>query len=99
MTARHPSKKGISPEAKLAASMDRLADTIERLPQDYGYVLQPSKHLFFSYLRGIAVGLGALTLVAIVIPFLLWFMREIQWVPLVGDFVTRVAERVENAQQ
>lgn len=94
-----PAKEEARAEAKLTRSIDELRKTIEHLPGEYGYLLQPSRHLFFSYLRGIVAGLGAITAVAIVIPVMLWILHGIQWVPLLGDFVAGIATHVEQAQK
>lgn len=53
------------------------------------------EHMLTTYLRGIVYGLGALTAVAIVMPLMVWILQKIEWVPVIGDFVTRVLYRVE----
>jgi hypothetical protein len=51
------------------------------------------------FLRGIAYGLGFLTGFAIIIPILIAFLRSIEWVPLVGGFVTDIVLQIEEAQR
>ncbi|MDO8649176.1 MAG: DUF5665 domain-containing protein [Candidatus Peregrinibacteria bacterium] len=86
-------------EAKLVASLETLRRTFEEVPREYEYFLHPGKHLFFTFLKGIVSGLGVIAAVAIVIPIMLAMMHGIEWVPLIGDFVTRIADRVEQSQR
>ncbi len=80
----------------LVYALSSLEHDVEKLPKEFEYVIHPGKHLLLTYLRGIVYGLGALTAVAIVIPALLWIMQSISWVPLIGDFVTRITLQVEQ---
>ncbi len=61
-------------------------------------VFNPGRNLLFTYLRGIVYGLGAITAVAIVIPLLVAILQQIQWVPLLGNFVQDVLVRVEETR-
>lgn len=83
-------------------SLDRAVDRFERrlaaLPEEYDFFFHPGKHLFFTFLKGIVSGLGVIVAAAIVIPLVLWMLRGIQWVPLLGDFVERVAEHIQDAR-
>ena len=45
-----------------------------------------------GFLYGISSTLGALVTVAILIPILAYFLKNIQWIPLIGTFVERVSE-------
>lgn len=84
---------------ELTRAMDRLEHALKRLPREFEYVLHPKKHLFITYVRGIVYGLGAITAVAVLIPIIAWMLHSVAWVPLIGDFVSKVATRVENVQQ
>jgi hypothetical protein len=94
-TSEAPSSS--SNDQSLTRSLDSLNATIKTLPEEYGYAFHPGKNLFFSYLKGIVTGLGVLTAAAIVVPIIIWFLRGIQWVPLVGQFVNEVATQMEEA--
>lgn len=91
-------KKTASSERELKRSLDDLTKTIQRIPAEHELFFHPGKHLFFTFLKGIVSGLGVLAAAAIAVPFILWMMKEIAWVPLIGDFVSDVAERVEQAR-
>lgn len=56
----------------------------------------------FSFLRGIASGFGAFIGATIVITVIVWFLSQLQFVPLIGNFaaqiVTFVKENTPNTQ-
>ncbi|MDB4978389.1 MAG: hypothetical protein JWM56_575 [Candidatus Peribacteria bacterium] len=85
-------------KAHLKKSLDDIQKAIEALPAEYDYIFKPSRHLFFTFLRGMAQALGALTVVVIVVPLVIWALSKIEWVPTVGDFVRQVRDRVEQTQ-
>lgn len=85
-------------DRELIESIKRLTKTLESLPTDYDHVFHPGKHLFYTFFKAIVYGLGLLAAAAIVVPFMLAMLRGIEWVPLIGDFVTDIANRVEEAR-
>lgn len=92
-SARRPTNK-----RALIFALSSLERDVEQIPREFEYVIHPGKHLFLTYLRGIVYGLGALTAAVIVIPFLVWVMRQMPLVPIVGDFVNAVIRRTELTQ-
>jgi hypothetical protein len=86
------------PEQELASAVRSLEHTIVRMPEEHGIVFHPAKHLLFTYMKGIAYGLGALTAVALILPLILSLLQQVAWVPIAGDFVHRVIERLEQSQ-
>jgi hypothetical protein len=82
----------------LVEALDDLRTVVQAIPKEYDYVFHPGKQLFFTYLKGIVYGLGALTAVAIVLPVIVSVLQHVQWVPLVGDFVKDVSSRLEQTQ-
>lgn len=104
MTKKRPSparkpQSDSSRKRALVHALSSLERELEKLPGEFQYVIHPIKHLWLSYLRGITYGLGALTVVVIVVPVMLWLLQKIPWVPLVGDFVNQVVTRIEQAQR
>jgi hypothetical protein len=94
-------KKRTKPSApqkkqELIDSLEDIERALKAIPAEYDYIFSPGKHLLFSYLRGMIQALGALTAVVIVIPFIIWIMTNISWVPLIGDFVADIQERIEQ---
>ena len=78
-------------------SLSKIQIGLEELPDQYRNAFNPWRQLFFNYLKGIIYGLGFLSAFAIVAPLLLWFLNSIQWVPMIGHFVTQVALQVQQA--
>jgi len=93
-----PKDPAQSSERELVRSLRSLEQTIRVMPKENPSVFYPSQNLFLHFLRGVVYGLGVLVAAAIVIPLLLMTLRSVEWVPMVGDFVTRVIERIEGAQ-
>lgn len=87
-----------STDEQLKRSIDRLENTIRKLPQQYAAVFHPGKNLFLHFLRGIVYGLGMIVAVALVIPFALLLVDQVQWVPLFGDFLIEVVSRMEQVR-
>ena len=85
-------------QERLVKALDHLDKTIHQRPVPYGYNYHPGKDLVHTFIKGIASGLGVLVSVAIVLPIILSLMKGVQWVPLVGDFVASVAQRMEDAR-
>lgn len=91
-------KKPPTPEQQLVAAIQSLEKTIVRLPDDHSMVFHPAKHLLFTYSKGIAYGLGALTAVALILPIILSLLQRVEWVPIAGDFVKKVTRQIEQSQ-
>ncbi len=97
--SRLPARSRTAPKKRaLIFALTSLEHDVEQLPKEFEYVLHPGKHLWLTYLRGIVYGLGALTAVVVVIPVILWGMRKVEWVPVIGDFVSKVVTQVEMVQ-
>ena len=85
-----------SSSSGLSKALRGLEKEVAGLPSEFEYVIHPGKHLFLTYVRGIVYGLGALTAVAIVVPLIISMLHQVEWVPVVGDFVERVVTRIET---
>ncbi len=55
--------------------------------------------LLQHFLRGVVYGLGFLASLVIVIPIALWALRTVEWVPLLGEFITDIVEEIEEARR
>lgn len=85
-------------EEQLRRSIDKLEKTIAGLPLSYPALFQPGKHMFMQFMHGIVYGLGMIVAFAIVIPFAILLVDQVQWVPLLGDFLTEVVSRMEQVR-
>jgi len=87
-----------STDEQLKRSIDRLEGTIRKMPEQYAAVFHPGKNLFMHFLRGIVYGLGMIVAVALVLPFAVLLIDQVQWVPLLGDFLNEVVSRMEQVR-
>ncbi|MCF7844812.1 MAG: DUF5665 domain-containing protein [Kiritimatiellales bacterium] len=87
-----------SKEDQLAASMDKLTKAFEDFSKR-SLMVRSGRNLSIFFLRGVMYGLGILFAIAIVIPVLIWLFQWIEWVPLIGDFVTEIIKRIGEASQ
>lgn len=73
-------------EEALIQEMEKLEDAVRA-----STVSTPMK-IVRGFLYGMSSTLGAVVTVAILIPILAYFLKNIQWIPLIGTFVERVSE-------
>ncbi len=92
-------KKPPSPNPPELDALKKIQIGLEELPEQFQNAFRPGRQLLFNYAKGIASGLGVITAFAIIIPLIVWFLQRIQWVPLIGDFVSQVAVQVEEARR
>lgn len=84
-------------DVTLQKTLSRLNKTLDEFTEQNIALSHPGRSLGWHFLRGILYGLGILTAVAIVIPIVIEILRVIEWVPLLGDFLVQLVERMENA--
>lgn len=65
-------------------------------------LVRPKRLYMFYFVRGMLQSLGVLVAIAIVIPLLvpifIAVLRHVEWVPILGDTVSRIIEQVEVQQ-
>ena len=95
-----PKKKAPSTiEAALIDSIDHLKDSVQRLSIRSRAIVESSKSYVIYFLRGVMYGLGFLFAFVIVIPLIVWILQYIEWVPMLGDFIADIIERIETVSQ
>lgn len=55
------------------------------------------KEFFQRILLGVAYGIGTILALAIVSPLLVYVLSKIEWVPVVGEFVSNVIQNLESS--
>ncbi len=85
-----------SSQDQLEKAVRSLERTIEDLPHRYSHVFYPAKHLFYTFIKGIAYGLGFLVALAVIVPIIIALLRTVNWVPIVGKFLSEVATQMEQ---
>jgi len=91
-----PSKKTLPQEDRLIRSVDRLNASVQHLVEQQEEQAKMSRRFGFFFMRGVLYGLGILVAIAIVIPIIIQLLYSVQWVPLLGDFLVQIIERMES---
>ncbi len=86
-------------EPRLTEAVEELDKTLREFPRRYKFVFSPLKSLWLAFLKGIAYGLGIIVAVVLVIPIIIGLMKSVEWVPLIGEFLTDVIIRMEEINQ
>jgi len=75
----------------------KLAEVLEKLEQvTRRSVQQPLwVRLGQNFLTGMATSLGALIMIVLVVPLGIYILKQINWVPLLGEFFDRIVEHME----
>ncbi|MDA1209196.1 MAG: DUF5665 domain-containing protein [bacterium] len=79
---------------ELQKSVDQLEKTMSTLSSQCASILNPGRNLLFTFLKGIVYGLGILFAVALLVPVAVSILDNIQWVPLIGDFLSQVFQQM-----
>lgn len=75
-------------EEALIQEIEKLEDAVRST------VVSTPQKIFRGFLYGISSTIGALVTVAILIPIFVYFLKNIQWIPLIGTFVEKVSEYI-----
>ncbi len=88
------SKERVDPSALMKAQL-----ALEELPEAVEGMLRPWRYLLMNYVKGIVYALGVMTAFAIVIPLIVWFLRSIEWGPIMDGVIDEVLVRIEEAER
>ncbi|MDP7069366.1 MAG: DUF5665 domain-containing protein [Candidatus Peribacteraceae bacterium] len=86
-------KKKDAEQKGILKTMRSLDKHMELLASHY----EPHRYLWMGFIRGIVYGLGIVVAVALVLPFIIYLLSTIDWIPFIGDFVSEIAERMQQA--
>lgn len=87
--------KKISDEQDLTKAIVELDVHMKTLADHY----EPGKYLWMGFLRGIVYGLGILVAISLVVPLIIALLSSIDWIPVIGDFVSDISLRIQSAQR
>ncbi len=83
----------------LAAVTKALTQEVEQL-QQWHPLAGGLRHLLWrSFLQGIASGLGRAVGATVVLALLVWLLGQLEVVPVLGAWIVRLAETIQEAQQ
>lgn len=95
---RTTTKKPTKIEMELAREVKELSKEIRKL-KDLEFIQifkRPWKFLWFSLLKGIAVGFGSVLGASVVVALALYLLAQISLVPVVGDFIKDIMSEIQN---
>ena len=77
-------------EKELIVEMEKLEQAVR------ASVIPPLHQIIRGFFVGMASAVGALVVVAILIPILLYSLQHVQWVPLIGTFIERINQYTQR---
>lgn len=88
----------MSEEQELKHSMERLTQEVERLNTHRFVTLHntPWRLLGFQFLRGMAFGLGSVIGATLLVSLLVWWVAQIEFIPVIGDWARELIEQIET---
>ncbi|MDD5026837.1 MAG: DUF5665 domain-containing protein [Candidatus Peribacteraceae bacterium] len=93
-----PQNRTISKEDTLVRSVERLTATLRETSHVHAATHSILRRLSISFLQGMAYAFGALAAVAIAIPLVIELLRSVEWIPILGDFLTKLVTWIEAAK-
>jgi len=84
---------------KLAKEIAALRGAIVKAETRWSRSMQTRWQLALSFLKGALSALGALAVLVLVTPLVVWFLREIQWPPIIEDIVSKVILQIEQVNR
>ncbi len=84
-------------EASLAKEIHEATEVLKEVEQQSENIVK-SQSLLHRFAGGLFSALGAVVLAVIVIPIVVTFLQRVQWIPVIGDFISRVVKQVEHSQ-
>ncbi len=91
--------KTIPPDERLAKEIAALRGAIVKAETRWSRSMQTRWQLALSFLKGALSALGALAVLVLVTPLVVWFLREIQWPPIIEDIVSKVILQIEQVNR
>ena len=79
-------------------SIKQLEKSIKELKDHYLFRMNSSfsKTIFFSLVRGLSFGLGAVIGATILVYILILFLSQMEFIPIIGEWAARLIEQIEN---
>lgn len=71
-------------------------DELRAFAKDYPHIFDPNKVMVTAFFRGFCYGAGFLLAMAIAVPIMVFVLRQVEWVPMIGDIVTKVIDSMRD---
>ena len=97
MSQKFTTKKlKIADQDQLVAEITLLRKALADSRSDVKFYLRADIQLLWSFLRGALSALGAMAVVAILMPMIIALLHQISWTPLIDQTVSRVIHQLES---
>ena len=82
------------------ATLDIVARELQTLNQHRFIKVHNSfgRLILFQLVRGLAFGLGSVLGATIVVSILAWFISQIEFIPLIGNWASEILQQIETPQ-
>ena len=81
-------------------ALEKLTAEVEKLNQHRFIRIQNSvwRMMLFQLGRGLAFGLGSVLGATIVVSILAWFISQIEFIPLIGNWASEILKQIDTTQ-
>lgn len=81
-------------------TLEKLTAEVEKLNQHRFIRIQNSvwRMMLFQLARGLAFGLGSVLGATIVVSILAWFISQIEFIPLIGNWASEILKQIDTTQ-
>ena len=79
-------------------SIEKLEQAIKKFSQHNFFTMYESiwSIIFFSLIRGLASGLGWVIGATLLVSILTFFLSQIEFIPIIGNWVSRLIEQIQK---
>ena len=79
-------------------AIERLTQEVERLNTHRFVTLHNSlwRLLGYNFLRGLAFGLGSVLGATLLVSFLVYWVAQIEFIPVIGEWAAQIVEQIEG---
>jgi hypothetical protein len=90
-----------SPDGGLDAEVRALREELAHLREHRMFILYQSvpRVLLFRFATGMAVGLGTVIGATVLLSLIIWFLSQIEFLPIIGEWAVQLRDFVSEATQ
>ena len=87
-------------DSETKATLEKLTKEVETLNQHRFIRVQNSvwRMVLYQLGRGLAFGLGSVLGATIVVSIVAWFISQIEFIPLIGEWASEILKQIDTGQ-
>ena len=87
-------------DSETKATIEKLTKEVETLNQHRFIRVQNSfwRMMLYQLSRGLAFGLGSVLGATIVVSIVAWFISQIEFIPLIGEWASEILKQIDTGQ-